>query len=274
MRASVRWTRGCFERSFWFLGPKQTVSLKEFQQAPGAIIKIWTSGQPIANPIQLGLKANWRPIQLANFAYVFGIVELYGLHRNKEGVKRVMLCRLRVAGADNIEQVGDVGAGWAFICHKRCGLMGGGCLCCALVAAVCFGAVACRGRRNWFVVVLGKNVFGEVIYGQAGRQSLELVEKALALVTKLVNWKVCRHCQDVLHILRAKTTVGSLNEVDPAQFLGQASSSCLYINRDSLICVQMSLRWFQKSENKIWFWKKNFEAQLGRTCHLMCACPV
>ena len=86
--------------------------------------------------------------------------------------------------------------------------MRGGRLCGALVAADCFGAVAaCRGRRNWFVVVLGKNVVGEVIYGQAGRQSLELVEEAFALSAKLVDREVRRHCQDVLHILRTKITV-------------------------------------------------------------------
>jgi hypothetical protein len=31
-----------------------------------AAIKIWTSGQPIANPIQLGLASNWSPIQMGH----------------------------------------------------------------------------------------------------------------------------------------------------------------------------------------------------------------
>ena len=91
--------------------------------------------------------------------------------------------------------------------------MRGGCLCGALVAADCFGAVAYRGRRNWFVVVLGKNVVGEVIYGQAGRQSLQLVEEALALSAKLLDRKVRRHCQDVLHILGTEIIVLGLSMI-------------------------------------------------------------
>ena len=70
----------------------------------------------------------------------------------------------------------------------------------------CFSAreFACRGRRSRFVVVLGKNVFGEVIYGQAGRQSLELVEETFAFGAKLMDRKVRGHGENVLDVLRAK----------------------------------------------------------------------
>ena len=111
-----------------------------------------------------------------------------------------------MVSANNFEQVRDVGVGWAFICHK--GRLSGSWGDAAIVAAAvdCFGVVvACRGRRGRFVVVLGKNIFGEVIYGQAGRQSLQLVEKTFAFRSKLVHGKIRRHGQDVLDILGATT---------------------------------------------------------------------